>query len=148
MNKPLLEQGGKIVLENIALGDVNGTNKILTPLYNGNYIGAAAMLIGENAEAGSDVTVRALDSYVAEHNLQVGMIKVDIEGFEQRFLAGALETIKSQKPILLISIYHNQDDFYHIKPMIESLELGYKFDFFQGVNRWVVNDVMLVCEVY
>lgn len=147
LNKELLSRGGKMVLENIALGDVEGKNKIITPLYNGNYIGAASMLVGEHADAGTEVSVRTLDSYVAEHNINVGMIKVDIEGYEQRFLAGALETIKAQKPILLISIYHNRNDFYNIKPMIENLGLGYKFDFFQGVSRWVVNDIMLACEV-
>lgn len=148
LNKHILSKGGSIILENIALGDSDGRNKIITPSYNGSYIGAAARLVGENEEEGTDVAVRTLDSYVAEHNIKVGMIKVDIEGYEQRFLFGALETIKTQKPILLISIYHNRDDFYQIKPFIENLDLGYKFDFFQGVNRWVMNDVMLLCEVY
>lgn len=88
-----------------------------------------------------------LDSYVEEKNISIGLIKVDIEGFEQEFLKGALKTLNMQKPILCISIYHSDDDFFNIKPFIESLDLGYKFDFFQGVNRWLRNDIMLLCEV-
>ena len=42
-------------------------------------------------------------------------------------MKGALETIKEQKPVLIISIYHNYSDFFEIKPMIEDLNLGYKF---------------------
>lgn len=68
-----------------------------------------------------------LDSFVSENNLDVGMIKVDIEGYEQKFLKGAINTIRTQKPALLISIYHSLDDYMHIKPMIESWNLGYKF---------------------
>jgi FkbM family methyltransferase len=47
------------------------------------------------------VKVDTLDNYVTRHNLQVGLIKVDIEGYEQKFLAGAVNTIKKQKPIFL-----------------------------------------------
>ena len=68
-----------------------------------------------------------LDSYVKENNIEVGLIKTDLEGFEQPFLRGAIETIKEQKPVLIISIYHNYSDFFEIKPMLENLNLGYKF---------------------
>ncbi len=44
------------------------------------------------------------------------------------FLSGAVETIKSQKPMLFISIYHSVEDFFEIKPWIENLDLGYKFE--------------------
>lgn len=68
-----------------------------------------------------------LDDYVLKNNLDVGLIKVDIEGYEQEFLKGAENTIKTQRPALLISIYHKPDDYLYIKPIIESWNLGYKF---------------------
>ncbi|HBC93028.1 MAG TPA: hypothetical protein DCZ10_09055, partial [Pelotomaculum sp.] len=55
-----------------------------------------------------------LDEYVAKHQLDVGLIKVDIEGTEREFLKGAKQTIMSKRPILLISIYHTADDFLDI----------------------------------
>ncbi len=68
-----------------------------------------------------------LDSFVEENHIDVGLIKVDIEGFEQEFLKGAENTIKTQRPALLISIYHKPEDYLYIKPIIESWNLGYKF---------------------
>lgn len=70
-----------------------------------------------------------------EHKLDVGMIKVDIEGAEQSFLKGAKKTISEQKPTLLISIYHNLDDLMAIKPMIEEWNLGYKFRIYRPVIK-------------
>jgi len=52
---------------------------------------------------------------------------MDIEGYELEAIKGSLNTIKKFKLILLISIYHSGKDFFEIKPLIESLNLGYKF---------------------
>ena len=90
--------------------------------------------------------VVAIDDFVAEHGIRVGLIKVDIEGAEQSFLRGAKKTICEQKPILLISIYHNVSDFLDIKPMIESWNLGYKFKIFKPVMGTVSSETLLICE--
>ena len=148
LNEENLGSTQNIIIENIALGAKNEQSYITTPIYNGSSIGAASNISCEHSNQGTEISVRTLDSYVSEHNISVSMIKVDVEGFEQDFLFGAKQTISSQKPILLLSIYHNYDDFYKIKPLIESWNLGYKFDFFQGIDRWIKNDIMLICEVY
>lgn len=57
----------------------------------------------------------------------ISCIKLDIEGMEYSVISGALETIKRDKPLLLICVYHKPKDFFEIKPLIESLNLGYKF---------------------
>ena len=90
--------------------------------------------------------VITIDDYVREHKLSVGLIKVDIEGAEQSFLRGAYETIRTQKPTLLISIYHNVDDFLDIKPMIESWNLGYKFKIFKPTLDSISGETLLICE--
>jgi FkbM family methyltransferase len=93
------------------------------------------------------VKVTTLDSYVQEYNLEVGLIKVDIEGFEQKFLEGARFTIESQKPVLMMSIYHNADDFFHIKTIIESWNLGYKFRIVKPADKTIIIDTNLIAEV-
>jgi hypothetical protein len=55
------------------------------------------------------------------------VIKLDVEGLESEIIRGAIESIKKYKPVLLISIYHTPEDFFHIKPFIENLNLGYNF---------------------
>jgi FkbM family methyltransferase len=58
---------------------------------------------------------------------KVSVIKLDIEGMELATIHGAKRTIARDKPILLISIYHTPEDFFEIKPLIESWNLGYSF---------------------
>lgn len=50
------------------------------------------------------------------------------------FLKGAKETICTQKPAMLLSIYHQASDYFGIKPLIESWNLGYTFKIHKGVD--------------
>ena len=87
------------------------------------------------------------DDYVKENNIKIGLIKTDVEGFEQNLLMGAIETIKRDKPVLSISIYHTFDDFFNIKPWIENLNLGYKFKIIKPDVEDICCDVTLIAEV-
>lgn len=91
------------------------------------------------------IEIIKLDDYVNENNLNVGLIKVDIEGEEQKFLEGAYNTISSQRPYLLISIYHNPSDFFNIKPIIESYNLNYKFYILKAIPHSGHYDISLLC---
>ena len=73
------------------------------------------------------VEVVTIDQVVAERELGVGLIKMDIEGAEMGALKGAEETIRRDKPLLIISIYHSFTDYTSIKPFLEGLDLGYNF---------------------
>src|SRR3990167_57600 len=73
-----------------------------------------------------DVEIVTIDEFVEKNNITVALIKMDIEGFEYNAVKGAEKTIKDQKPILLISIYHCGKDFFEIKPLLERWG-GYKF---------------------
>lgn len=75
----------------------------------------------------TEVEVSTVDEVVKERQLEVGLIKVDVEGFEEQVVRGALDTIKSQRPLLVLATYHQPEEFYELKPFLESLNLGYKF---------------------
>lgn len=94
------------------------------------------------------IQIDTLDNFVMENNLNVGLIKIDTEGMELDILKGSIETIKKFKPALLLSIYHNAEQFFETKPMIESLDLGYKFDFVKLNPFSIIYETMLICEVY
>lgn len=104
-------------------------------------------LVFDNHTTSHNVEIITLDSFVFEHNLEVGFIKVDVEGFEQEFLKGAKQTITEQKPAMLISIYHQASDFFEIKPMIESWNLGYSFKIIKPTNYDTAMECVLFCEV-
>ncbi|MDR2116864.1 MAG: FkbM family methyltransferase [Planctomycetaceae bacterium] len=74
-----------------------------------------------------EVPVVSIDDFVRKNSLDIGLIKLDVEGVESDVIEGAVETIKVHKPLLIISIYHNPKDFFEIKPKIESWNLGYRF---------------------
>lgn len=100
-------------------------------------------------EDGDSVEVQtiSLDEYVAEHDLHVGLIKTDVEGAEQKLLRGGVNTIITQRPVLLISIYHNIDDFFEIKPWLQNMNLGYSFKIIRPIlNYSFFNETMLLAE--
>lgn len=88
-----------------------------------------------------------IDEYVEKNHLQVGLIKMDIEGAERLALRGAVNTIQMQMPILLISIYHSIEDFFEIKPMIEAMTDKYMYHIFRPVLRYsFLEETLLICE--
>lgn len=96
------------------------------------------------ADMYEDVEVVSIDDFVRENNLEVGMIKLDVEGAEPDIIQGALETIKSQKPMLIIAFYHQPDEFYELKPYLESLNLGYKFTIRRSCLSLPLTDLVLI----
>lgn len=113
-----------------------------------NVAGACSSILRPNIDPENveEVNLITLDTFVEKYNLDVGLIKVDIEGYELEFLKGAENTIKKHRPTLLISIYHNPDEFFMIKPMIESWNLGYNFKIFKPVDYSISREVLLIAE--
>lgn len=97
------------------------------------------------SSAGKQTTdIITIDEYVAKSKIAVGLIKMDVEGFEYYALQGAINTIKKYHPILLISIYHTGRDFFEIKPLLEKLG-GYRF-MLKKLNPYhYFFDTMLIC---
>jgi len=137
-------------LENIvpvskALGEKSGTATF--SLGERNSCNSLVERPGYNYPNHIEVPVITLDDYVRENDLEVGLIKVDIEGGEQLLLKGAVETICTQHPILLISIYHSANDFFEIKPMIEKMCDKYTFRIIKPANSAIVIETILLAEV-
>ena len=152
MNKTIkLNDVNNIIPIKKALGD---ENKDMYIYFKNDGLADACIELEEKREfidsnlAEEKIETITLDSFVEENNIEVGLIKTDLEGFEQNFLKGAVNTIKNQKPILIISIYHNYSDFFDIKPMIESWNLGYKFKIGKPSQATAIVETVLIAEVY
>ncbi len=128
-----------------ALGEKSGTATF--SLGERNSCNSLVERPGYNYPDHIEVPVVTLDDYVRENDLEVGLIKVDIEGGEQRLLRGAVETIRTQHPILLISIYHSANDFFEIKPMIEKMCGKYTFRIVKPANPAIALETILLAEV-
>ncbi len=140
-----LNQLENIVPVSKALGEKSGTATF--SLGERNSCNSLVERPGYNYPNHIEVSVITLDDYVRENNLEVGLIKVDIEGGEQLLLKGAVETIRTQHPILLISIYHSANDFFEIKPMIEKMCDKYTFRIIKPANSAIVIETILLAEV-
>ena len=69
----------------------------------------------------------------------VGWIKIDLEGYGLPAVKGMVETIKRDRPVLTLAVYHCADELFGIKKLLESLALNYKIMFracrFDGFNE-------------
>ena len=128
-----------------ALGEKSGTATF--SLGERNSCNSLVERPGYNYPDHIEVPVVTLDDYVRKNNIEVGLIKVDIEGGEQLLLKGAVETIRTQHPILLISIYHSANDFFEIKPMIEKMCGKYTFRIVKPANPAIALETILLAEV-
>lgn len=75
-------------------------------------------------EGDGEVAVTSLDLDIDE---PVTIIKADIEGGEQRALAGARRHIENEHPKLLFSVYHRNEDMWKIPRIIDGMSDDYKF---------------------
>lgn len=57
----------------------------------------------------------------------IGLIKLDIEGFESAAIEGAKEIIKRDKPIVVAAMYHTPKDFFELKNKLKMINPDYKF---------------------
>ena len=137
-----MNKATNIVPVGLAVGDANSEGELA-----GHGMGSNLLNRKSGQEQENDRTVRIvrLDDYVKGNSIEPGVIKTDLEGFEMHFLRGALETIRKYRPIMVLSIYHSADDFFGIKPFIESLDLGYRFRIFKADDGMILGGTCLIC---
>lgn len=114
-------------------------------IYASELEGATSYILNNGSEKKVELNLTTLDDFVKENNIKVGLIKVDIEGAEQNFIKGAINTIKTQKPSMVISCYHTASDFFNLKKMIESIGGGYTFKI-RNTTGHILIDTCLICE--
>ncbi len=114
---------GQIVCEKKGVGRRHS----FMPLYT-NDASPICNYISEYGETGNSVEIVSLDEYLFQHREEkVSFIKADIEGSEWDMLQGAEQTIRRDKPMLAICIYHNIFDFFRIPQYLHTLVPEYRF---------------------
>jgi len=113
---------GKVIPIKMALGDRTETLKIY---FSKPEDYAAA--IGRKGSKSEIVNIISLDEFCKKEKItNVGFIKMDIEGYEENALKGAMKIIKLNKPILSFSAYHKLTDKKLLPILVKSLRSDYK----------------------
>jgi len=105
-----------VTLHQCAVGDAAG--------HIGMVQGGDGTQLYRNVETDLTTPVVRLDETLAEE--RVGIIKMDIEGFEPAALEGARGLLKNQRPALLVCVYHRPEHLWTIPLWIHDLNPGYK----------------------
>lgn len=95
------------------------------------------------AQRYEEVAVTSIDDFAAENGLDVGLIKLDVEGVEYAVMQGALKTLAASRPVLLISVYHRPQDFFEILPLLRTVVKDYVFQFRKYAGQSLNNEIML-----
>jgi FkbM family methyltransferase len=83
-----------------------------------------------------------IDNIVSQYNIKkVDMIKLDVEGSEEKSLLGGIKTIVKHRPKLLISLYHKHNDIFELPLFINKLDLDYTF--YLGHHRPSLQETVL-----
>ena len=82
--------------------------------------------LGDNGEY--EVEVVTVDGFLQQHTYgKIGLIKADLEGMGLKMVKGAVETIKRDRPVLLLAIYHNKDEFMGIYEFLKKNVPDYSY---------------------
>ena len=133
-----------IISINKSLGNINGERTLY--LAGTNVQGLTSKPDIRPYDNEIKVEETTLDKFVEENNLDVGYITIDVEGAELDLLEGTINTIKTQKPILSISIYHSVNDYFEIIPWVANLDLGYEFEVFKEQPWPFLGDTVVQCR--
>ena len=87
-----------------------------------NTSSSSANKVNDKGNIKLDVTTLDVDI-----NEEISMIKMDIEGSEEKALLGSINHIKNDYPKLLISVYHDNDHLWKIPKLISEINDSYDF---------------------
>lgn len=89
---------------------------------------------------GEAIEIVSLDEDIRE---KITLIKMDIEGAEQEALRGCTRHIREEKPKLLISVYHSNEDMWKIPKMIFDMNEEYRFYLRSNGWQWGPAEIVL-----
>lgn len=80
----------------------------------------------ENASRKKEVEMRCVDKLLADGE-KATLIKFDVEGSEKQAINGCRETILRDKPKMIVSLYHRNEDMFELLLQIYNINHRYKF---------------------
>ncbi|HPY89114.1 MAG TPA: FkbM family methyltransferase [Lentisphaeria bacterium] len=117
----------EVQLEQLGLGESAATMTLSGVGPSANLSAAGQQSACHNAADNLCVKITTVDEYAKQNRLQVGLIKADVEGMALDLIKGAVGTIRRDRPVLSISIYHSAEEFFGVYEYLRSLDANYRF---------------------
>ena len=106
-----------IIPYNWGIGDTY--SHALASEYNLSNIGGTSLHNAYNGE----IETYSIDELNIDEN--IALIKIDVEGFEEKVIRGALKTIEKNMPMIMVEAWENSNTIFSIIGML--YKLGYDF---------------------
>jgi FkbM family methyltransferase len=139
-----LQKNDKIYAVKKGIGDKETTMEFNV---DSTYSGANTLLNNLSINKGQTETIEVTTIDKENQDKKIGLIKMDIEGFEYYAIKGGAETIKRDKPVLLISIYHTGKDFFEIPTLLKLYVPEYKFKYLDIAPYCDITDKIIAAYV-
>lgn len=124
---------GNVELRECALGSEEATLELHVP---SDHAGKGSLLKSSLERVRCDrisVPVKTLDSVLAGESSRIGLVKIDVEGFESQVLAGARDLLSSSPPHAWIFETHHLSGGLRSEPVAETLRIaGYRLFYIVG----------------
>ncbi len=93
-----------------------------------NFVNAGCGSRPFNDKDSVQVDAISIDEFKKQYKIdKIDFIKLDVEGSEKNALLGALSTIKSDRPILAVSIYHSKQEMIELPILLSEICPNYTF---------------------
>ncbi|MFX0073541.1 MAG: FkbM family methyltransferase [Candidatus Hermodarchaeota archaeon] len=125
----------KIIPVKLGVGAKDSTKNFL-------HCTGASHITDDDSEININIT--SIDNFISDKDVDVGLIKIDVEGYELEAIEGAKKTIRKFKPVLLISIYHNAEQFINTMSYIKKLVPEYEIIIRHLEDLLPVSETMLI----
>lgn len=108
-----------VVCNKVALGDTNGTVKMVMPIKDSVKLQGLSHIASSNGnQSGTEykVELKKLDDLFLYNNEKITAIKIDVENYENFVLRGAINLIRRNKPIIYAELWEkdNKDKSFNI----------------------------------
>ena len=97
-----------VVLNNAGLGDIEQEGSFQTHDAHGHALGGASHFIPQESNHSTRISITTIDARIPPER-KIGIIQLDVEGFEINALKGAMRTIRTWHPILILEQFPDAD---------------------------------------
>jgi FkbM family methyltransferase len=97
-------------------------------------VGGSDQSLRSQSETGTIVRLVSIDDFVDEHNIEIGFIKADVEGFAYELAKGGIKTFRRDRPIFSISSYHSMKEMYTMSKFLIKNLPRYHFEWHMENN--------------